>query len=102
MGSIGRDAVGDAEMLGVEPAHFPESVIRAPEGAKPPGALAQLGFLVTDAHGDHFFISPARSALAARPRHGFDDQFHGLVSATGLRVIPVAHADEALDWSVQE
>ena len=37
--------------------NFPESLLRPPEGAEPLGAFAELGFLVIDAHGDHFLVA---------------------------------------------
>src|SRR5687767_682811 len=46
------DAIGDAEALGIEPAHFPESLLRSPDGAEALGALAQIGLGVGDAHDD--------------------------------------------------
>ena len=59
MGSIGRNAVGDAEALGVEPAHLPELVRRTPDSAQAFGTLARFGFRITDAHGDHFLVAPS-------------------------------------------
>ena len=94
MGSIGRYAVGDAEVFGVEPAHFPQPVVRAPEGAKAFCAFAQIVLLVADADRDHFRVAPTGSAFARGPGDGFDDQFHGFVAAGFVRVVAIAHADE--------
>ncbi len=57
-----RDAVGDAEAL---------------------GAVAQVGFVKGDAHGDDFFVSPARGAHARAPGDGFDDQLYSLEPLPG-------------------
>ena len=81
MGSIGRYAIGDAEVFGVEPAHFPQPVVRAPEGAKAFCAFAQIVLLVADADRDHFLVAPAGSPAAEGLGNGFDDQFHGFAAA---------------------
>ena len=86
--------MGEAEALGVEPAHFPELVIRAPDCAEALGALAQVGFVVSDAHGDHFFVAAPGAAITRRPGDGLDDQFDGLVAAAVLGVVAVTYADE--------
>src|SRR5687767_5247825 len=90
------DAIGDAEALGIEPAHFPESLLRTPDGAEALGALAQIGLGVGDAHDDHFLIPAARGADTRLPGHGVDDQFDCLVAPAGAGVVEVAHAEEAV------
>ena len=73
----GDDPIGDAEALGVEPGEFPEALLRTPDGAPALGALAQLGLVVRDAHGDYLVVAPARAT--GRGRQGADETINSTV-----------------------
>ena len=68
----------------------------------PLGALAQLGFRVRDAQRDHFFVAATCAPGIGPPRHGFHDQFGGLVPAVMLLVVAVAYADKAFAEPLKE
>lgn len=96
------DAGGEAEAAGVGPVHFPHFLRGAPDGDEVLGALAQVGFVPGDAHGDDLVVAPAWAAGARGPRHGLDDQLDGLEAAAGRSVVQVAHAHEALAEALDE
>lgn len=93
---LGCNAVGDAEALGIEPRDFPELLGRALDRAETLGALAQVGFVKGDAHGDDLVVAPARGTGARAPGNGLNDQLYGLEAPAGGGVVEVAHAHEAL------
>jgi len=89
------DSIGDAQTLCAAPGHLPELLRRSPYGTEALGALAKIGFLPGDAHGDDLVVAAARPAEAGAPGDGFHDQLHGLEPAAGLRIVEVAHAHQA-------
>jgi len=88
------DSIGDAQTLCAAPGHLPELLRRSPYGTEALGALAKIGFLPGDAHGDDLVVAPARTARPGLPWDGFDDQLDGLEAAAIVLVVQVAHADE--------
>jgi hypothetical protein len=79
------NALGDAETLGIAPRDFLQLLGWAPDCAEALRALAQLGFLEGDAHGDDLVVAPARMTRTRMPGDRLDDQFHGLQLASCLR-----------------
>src|SRR5919198_2533167 len=95
-------ALGDAEPLGVAPAHFPKLLCRTPDGAEALGALAQFGFVPCDAHGDDLVVAAAQPGGTRAPGDRLDDELDGLEPpAVGL-VAQVAHAHEPLTVALEE
>jgi len=81
------DAIGDAEALGVEPAHLPELLRGAPDGAEALRALAKVGFMEGDAHGDDLLVAAAQAAGARCPGNRFDDELDGLQAPSAGAVV---------------
>ncbi len=88
------NAICQTDPLGVEPGDFPQPLRRPPDGAEALGALAQVGFLIRDAHGNNFVVAAPRQARLGTPGAGRDDKFNGGVAPACFGVVQVAHADQ--------
>lgn len=89
-GPIG-DAVADAELAHRVADEFPDLLRGTPYAAERFGALAQVGFVVADAHGDDVIGRSAQAARPRRPRARLDDQFDRLVAAIGRGIVEIAN-----------